>query len=100
MISPSSQNQVIAKQGLEPKSLFCHLIPFPLADDRRERQARVLTMPRGNTDLNVSPGCLHILLVGGVSGLSPVTADGDGNHATLPGAVHIIVQMPGLSMSL
>lgn len=57
-------------------------------------------MPRGKTDLNVSPGCLHILLVGGVSGLSPVAVDGDGNHATLAGTVHVIVQVPGFSMSL
>lgn len=57
-------------------------------------------MPRGRTDLNVSPGGLHVLLVGGVSRLSPVAADGDGNHATLTGTVHIVVQMPGLSVSL
>lgn len=57
-------------------------------------------MPGGKSDLNVSPGCLHILLVGGVSGLSPVAADGDGNCATLTGAVHVIVQVPGLGMCL
>lgn len=61
---------------------------------------RVVTMSRGQTHLDVSPGCLHILLVGGVPGLSPVAVDGDGNHATLAGTVHIVVEMPGLSVSL
>lgn len=57
-------------------------------------------MPRGETDLDVSPGCLHVLLVGGVSGLSPVTVDGDGDEAALLGTVHVVVQVPGLSMGL
>lgn len=57
-------------------------------------------MPGGKTDLDVSPGGLHVLLVGGVSGLSPVAADGDGDEAALPGAVHVVVQVPGLSMGL
>lgn len=73
---------------------------FPLDHDKRGKWARVKTTPRGETDLDVSPGRLHILLVGGVSGLSPLTVEGDGNRAALTGAVYVIVQMPGLGVSL
>lgn len=55
---------------------------------------------RRSTDLYVSPGCLHILLVGRIPGLGPVAADGDGDLASLAGAVCAIVEMPSLSMGL
>lgn len=57
-------------------------------------------MPGGQTDLDVSPGRLHVLLVGGVPGLRPVAADGDGDEAALLGAVHVVVQVPGLGVGL
>lgn len=55
---------------------------------------------RPSADLYVSPGCLHVLLVGRIPGLGPVAADGDGDLAALAAAVRAVVEMPSLCVGL
>ena len=46
------------------------------------------------------PGSFNVLLLVWVTGLHPVRVDGDGDEASLLGAVLVVVEVPGLCVGL